>query len=760
MRIIFSGLFLLTGILYALAQAPCGIINSYFEITSIDTCNNLMYSNTKGLSKGERVVIMQMKGASVNTGNNASFGDITAMNSAGNYEFNVVSDVINDTGIVFSFKFRNTYQAGMGLQLIRFPVYTKPVINCALTCKAWDGVTGGVLVLFATDTITLRAPVDVSKKGFRNVLPINAGNCLPLPYTDYFTTAATKLGARKGEGVVVSSSAYECGRGKLANAGGGGNEHNSGGGGGSNGGAGGNGGERIKNLLSCPGNYPGIGGTSLSAWYGLPQSRVFMGGSGGCGHENNNYTDTSGAGGGIVFIVGKVVRCFTGDSVKANGESVTGYCGEDGGSGGGAGGTILIKTDTILGTLTLSACGGDGEWVDNGGKAECYGTGGGGSGGVISLNATVTFANVNFLVKGGKAGITYNSINACNNTPNNATDGSTGKILLSYVYNESATIFRRFTVDAGKDITLCKGESAQLSADKGKTWEWQPPLYLSNNAIKNPVAKPDTTTTYVLRASDSCSIAYDTITVFVLPLPVLTRSKDTSICYGDTVQLFVSGGTNYVWSPPVAIDSINSSHPKVWPSSTTRYIVTSTLGNCTARDTIKVTVVNHPVVTVSNDTVLCEGGQVMLQAGGAVRYTWSPGTYLSDSTSASPVCKPGRDIKYTVTGYNATGCASTATVQVMLKTCLDSDIVVIPNVFTPNKDMVNDVFEIDAKGLKNLSVQVFNRWGQLLYSSTDLHFAWDGGNSPNGVYYYAIHYTTATGKKVERKGSLTLIRDE
>lgn len=744
------------------AQNVCGVINTYYSVSTIDTCNNKLTINAKGLVKGDRVVIMQMNGATANLTNTNTFGSISSVNGAGNYEFNVVSDVLTDTVITFSLKFLNNYDPTQAVQIIQFPAFRSVNTTCLLTCKPWNGKTGGVLVLYATDTIRVLSKIDVSGKGFRGSNPINAGNCQGVPYSNYFTTTTSNLAARKGGGIVSFSSAYECGRGKAGNGGGGGNEHNSGGGGGANYGTGGDGGERVKNLLSCPGNFPGIGGESLAPYYNnLLKNKIFMGASGGCGHENNNYSGVSGSGGGIAFIVGRIIKCVN-DTIFANGESVTAACLEDGGSGGGAGGTIIMKTDSVYGKIMLSVKGGNGQSVDNSGKNECYGPGGGGGGGVATISSKFKVTNVLFDTLGGKAGLVFNSTGPCNNTSSNAANGVAGHTFRNYIYNENPVIFRTFQVSLGADQTICKGDSAQLNANMGQVFEWTPSTGLSNDKIRNPKASPDTTTTYILKAFDLCNYSYDTVTVNVLPLPALVHTSDTSICYGDTLQLFATGGTTYAWSPPVAISSLTADNPKVWPSTDAKYIIKATTNGCVKIDTIHITVVQQPNLKIGKDTTVCIDDSMQLHVTGATRYVWSPNVNISDTTIADPRIKVSKDITYFVTGYNANGCFASTKINVSVRQCIFPDTlfteITIPNVFTPNNDGENDNFELFVKNVTNFSIVIYNRWGEMIFSSNDMHFKWSGDNLPDGVYYFKINYTDSKKKAQQNRGPVTLIR--
>ena len=87
----------------------------------------------------------------------------------------------------------------------------------------------------------------------------------------------------------------------------------------------------------------------------------------------------------------------------------------------------------------------------------------------------------------------------------------------------------------------------------------------------------------------------------------------------------------------------------------------------------------------------------------------------------------------------------------------------IHNVFTPNGDNVNDYFDFEEYAMQEISVEIFNRWGQMVYSWNTPNYKWDGRDLDGrdlaeGVYYYVLSSTGIDGKAYLRKGSITLLR--
>jgi len=88
---------------------------------------------------------------------------------------------------------------------------------------------------------------------------------------------------------------------------------------------------------------------------------------------------------------------------------------------------------------------------------------------------------------------------------------------------------------------------------------------------------------------------------------------------------------------------------------------------------------------------------------------------------------------------------------------------IIPNVFTPNGDGVNDVFTLESTGVTSLNAQLFDRWGLKLFEWNTVHGGWDGrttagGMASEGTYYYIIVATGADGQEYKLNGHLTLLR--
>lgn len=139
------------------------------------------------------------------------------------------------------------------------------------------------------------------------------------------------------------------------------------------------------------------------------------------------------------------------------------------------------------------------------------------------------------------------------------------------------------TAFAGFNQGVCAGNTAQLNATGGVSYSWSPSAGLSDPNISNPVVTFTTdTATYVVIVMDAIGcVNSDTVTVWQEPLPDAVAGPDTTICFGQSAQLFAGGGETYIWDPATGLNNPNVQNPIATPQSTTTYTVTvgQTTGN-------------------------------------------------------------------------------------------------------------------------------------------------------------------------------------
>ena len=435
---IITALVLLAGTLKAQTSIS-GVINSYHKIIEIIPAKACVrVDNSSGLVFNDRIMIIQMKGATVNTTNGSSFGTVNSLNNTGNYEIGTICSVRGDSVFLFKQLLR-TYTVTDKVQLVRIPQYSNAVVTDSLKAMPWDSASGkgGVLALWVSDNLVLNAPVSASSSGYRGGQYLTSnGTCsnflAPANYSYNATVLSPQDGAYKGESVADLAITFSGGKGAVANGGGGGNNHNNGGGGGSNSSAGGSGGGN-SSASGCTTSNPGKGGYALNNYSG---ARLFMGGGGGAGHANSGFFSTGGGnGGGIVFIQTNILYS-NGYKIIANGQDGGNTLG-DGASGGGGGGSIILNINSYADAINIEAKGGNGgSENDDNTSGKCYGEGGGGGGGLIYFKGSVP-AGIS-TVSGGAKGNKLNSLNC--GTITAGTAGASGATVTNYSFAESSTL--------------------------------------------------------------------------------------------------------------------------------------------------------------------------------------------------------------------------------------------------------------------------------------------------------------------------------
>ncbi len=222
------------------------------------------------------------------------------------------------------------------------------------------------------------------------------------------------------------------------------------------------------------------------------------------------------------------------------------------------------------------------------------------------------------------------------------------------------------TIGASSSVAICAGASTTLSASGGVNYSWSPASGVSATTGNAIIATPATTTTYTVTGTNVIGCTNTkTVTVTVNPLPVVTASPNVTVCNGLPSVLLAGGASTYVWSPATGLSATTGSTVTAIPSTTTNYTVTGTDGNgCMNSASVQVSVNPLPVVTTNPSSAICIGNNIGLIASGAVDYSWSPATGLSETTGSSVVATPTVTTTYSVTGVDINGCINGAIVTV------------------------------------------------------------------------------------------------
>jgi gliding motility-associated-like protein len=259
----------------------------------------------------------------------------------------------------------------------------------------------------------------------------------------------------------------------------------------------------------------------------------------------------------------------------------------------------------------------------------------------------------------------------------------------------------------------------------------------------------------------------------VVAPPLVSVSASTMICKGNSVQLSASGGTAYAWTPTVSIDYPFLNNPTSSPLTSTQYSVVITTTNyvnglpCTFLLVTNVDVMPPSVIPAgaqANPRVVVTGNATTLTYIGDPGYlvTWYPPGSTTPPNGYVVTAKPDRPTTYTAVATRS-ACSQQAEVSVEAYTegCIDKDAFV-PNTFTPNGDNKNDIFLVRGLKIEDIYFAVYNRWGELVFETTDKTQGWDGiykGRPADvGVFGWYLKARCINGEETFRKGNVTLIR--
>jgi len=220
-----------------------------------------------------------------------------------------------------------------------------------------------------------------------------------------------------------------------------------------------------------------------------------------------------------------------------------------------------------------------------------------------------------------------------------------------------------------------------------------------------------------------------------------------------------NGGYNYSWNSSSVVGSSGSA----LIAGSYAVTISDVLG-CTATDNTTILQPDEIVITMLQDTTVRIGHAVLIHNNvvggvGAFTFDWKPKNDLNCSDCESPVSSTIADTEYQLLVQDVTGCTAAASVNIFV--IVDKQLY-IPNLFSPNSDGANDMFQIFSDAVKLFSMKIFNRWGEKVFESNDYKQGWDGyykGElAPAGNYIYETSITYVDGQTEKRKGSVMLVR--
>ena len=289
-----------------------------------------------------------------------------------------------------------------------------------------------------------------------------------------------------------------------------------------------------------------------------------------------------------------------------------------------------------------------------------------------------------------------------------------------------------------------------------------------------PVPNPASVSagTYYIKATPLIGPCY-IIKKVIVPArvsPIADAGRDTTICFGKDVQLNGASAVTYSWSPATYLSNTTIQNPVMinpQPGTYTYSLHVTDAGGCRSINPDLVTVrINAPLrVGLVRDTVIAINQSLQLNAedidnSGFSTYVWTPSFGLSDPFIQDPIAILDRDMTYHVLASTPDNCNGSAVITIKV---YKGPEIYVPSAFTPDGDGLNDILRPVVVGMKEFHYfKIFNRWGQIVFSSANPSAGWNGKISGleqgTNTFVWIAEAVDFSGNLVKRKGTITLIR--
>jgi gliding motility-associated-like protein len=295
---------------------------------------------------------------------------------------------------------------------------------------------------------------------------------------------------------------------------------------------------------------------------------------------------------------------------------------------------------------------------------------------------------------------------------------------------------------------ICEGDTAVLSLTAGFSGIWN-----TGDTAAAITITPAATSSYQVLISHAYCTLSDSFLITVNPLPQAVISGPAGLCAGEQAILTASSGGTLLWSTGDTTQQIIAD-----PPASTLYWLSVTNQCGSASDSLLLIIKPLPEIQCPPDTVVAAGSLLTWQVQSNGSLSWSPCLNLSCCNCNNPEAEITADVTYVITSTLA-GCQTSCEFHV---TADANEVIYIPNVFSPDGDGMNDVLFVRSPAIDEMEFYIYDRWGEKVFVSDDIGRGWDGRfrgkNCEAGVYTYYLNARLYNGKKLERKGSVSLVR--
>ena len=374
--------------------------------------------------------------------------------------------------------------------------------------------------------------------------------------------------------------------------------------------------------------------------------------------------------------------------------------------------------------------------------------------GAATVNTTPTSTSYTWSSGVSSTTNTASNLAAGNYTVTAGTAGCTTSTVITIGSGSAPTIssVQTLTTSCG----LATGAATVNTTPTSTSYTWSSGVSSNTNTASNLAAGNYTVTVGTSGCTTSTVIA-----IISVGQPTISATQTTgencNLSDGTASFSFSPSTSSIVWS-----SSITSTTNIATGLSAGSYTVTLTNGTCTTSTVITI----NPIIstfTISPNVTIQQGSSTQINSSVGTSYTWTPITNLSCTNCSNPIVNPNQTTTYCVNSFDGT-CTYTNCVTITVEIpCVVNKNYSAPNAFSPNGDGNNDEFCI--KGLSNcissFEISIYNRWGEMVYSSTEADFCWDGkykGSTLDpAVFVYYLKGIYLDNTEILKKGNITLL---
>lgn len=397
--------------------------------------------------------------------------------------------------------------------------------------------------------------------------------------------------------------------------------------------------------------------------------------------------------------------------------------------------------------------------------------------------------------------------------------GNCGEIYIdSLRLNWNTIPFLQFPRDT---ILQCQGDTTYITNPAGfVNYSWLPASIVAPGALGVSIFPSQNSSVSLTASTASGCTTSDSFFVLVNAKPVFSLGNDTAVCNYDSIQLAVPGTySSYLWSTDNTGSIIQAAAAGMY------WLTVTSAAGCAASDSVMISHHPEPQPELGNDFTLCTGESKRLYPGAFATYGWQdnsaasffivsdtglfrvivtdtntckssdsirvlavyplPADFLPQNDSIcqfeNMLISPNRNFnwyqwqdnsfmpsftasgagEYILSVRDENGCFGKDSIRLVEKNCVEA--LYIPAAFSPNADAINDVFRVKLYGiLSKFRMEIFNRYGERVFSSTDPNKGWDGYHKGKpataGGYVFQCLYKFPGKKEWLKKGSLVLVR--